>query len=268
MELSASVLIGQTHGDALRLLAWRTGKHFQGLAHPARKVSGLSTRMRRRLQCLDMAHSLVRHITTVSAKSFLEELASELEAGTQKDRLESQAQAADGEQPKEPEPPAEHRPPTKEAEGCPVASPPVADLGSLAAGTQHSLARAADAPPDRGCRDAGHHEWTSEPVEPTVSETLSSAIDTMKVPEQGRVIGGKVLYAGTLSPDEPGLSPEVCAARAALRDHCLRRCAEDEARAAQDVATNARSAWQWASSDWSFQHWDGGTQWRSWSGRK
>ena len=71
----AAELISATHTEILRLLASNTGIHFQGLAQAARtKQLGLSTKTRRHLTTLDVAHNLVRHITSVSAKRLVQEV--------------------------------------------------------------------------------------------------------------------------------------------------------------------------------------------------
>ena len=71
----AAELISATHAEILRLLASNTGIHFQGLSQAARtKQLGLSTRTRRHLTTLDVAHNLVRHITKVSAARLVQEV--------------------------------------------------------------------------------------------------------------------------------------------------------------------------------------------------
>ena len=71
----AAELIAATHAEILRLLANTTGIHFQGLGQAARTKSlCLSTKLRRHLAHLDVAHNLVRHITTVSAARLVDEV--------------------------------------------------------------------------------------------------------------------------------------------------------------------------------------------------
>ena len=71
----AAELIAATHAEILRLLADTTGIHFQGLSQAARNKSlCLPTKVRRHLTTLDVAHNLVRHITTVSAARLLAEV--------------------------------------------------------------------------------------------------------------------------------------------------------------------------------------------------
>merc|ERR1712115_695633 len=72
----AAELIAATHAEILRLLANTTGIHFQGLGQAARTKSlCLPAKVRRHLTNLDVAHNLVRHITSVSAARLLEEVA-------------------------------------------------------------------------------------------------------------------------------------------------------------------------------------------------
>ena len=72
----AAELIAATHSEILRLLANTTGIHFQGLGQAARTKSlCLPAKVRRHLTNLDVAHNLVRHITSVSAARLVEEVA-------------------------------------------------------------------------------------------------------------------------------------------------------------------------------------------------
>ena len=71
----AAPLLASTHAELLRLLATNTGMHFQGLSQAARcQHLGLTTRLRRHLTNLDVAHNLARHITVVSAQRLLDEV--------------------------------------------------------------------------------------------------------------------------------------------------------------------------------------------------
>ena len=74
--LDATALILQAHGEALRLIADSTGQHFQGLAQASRTLrkQGLPSNVARKLQHLDAAASLARHITSVSLRNFLADL--------------------------------------------------------------------------------------------------------------------------------------------------------------------------------------------------
>ena len=74
--LDSTTLILQAHGEALRLIADSTGQHFQGLAQASRTLrkQGLPSNVARKLQHLDAAASLARHITSVSLRNFLADL--------------------------------------------------------------------------------------------------------------------------------------------------------------------------------------------------
>lgn len=70
-------LVFKAHGDALRLAASLTGTHFQGLASVASRLRrhGCSDRrLLRRLQALDAASAMLRHITVVSVTEMLDDL--------------------------------------------------------------------------------------------------------------------------------------------------------------------------------------------------
>ena len=74
-------IIANLHGEVLRLLADRCGRHFEGIAAGARwagKRSYLPNRLVSKVQKLDHAYQVQRHITKVSSNLFLCELATAL----------------------------------------------------------------------------------------------------------------------------------------------------------------------------------------------
>ena len=75
---SAEALVGKLHGQVLRLMALHSGKHFAGVAQAARSLP-LAGRTKKRLQRLDAAFTVLRHITQPFADQFLKEVAAELE---------------------------------------------------------------------------------------------------------------------------------------------------------------------------------------------
>ena len=75
---SAEALVGKLHGQVLRLMALHSGKHFAGVAQAARSLP-LAGRTKKRLQRLDAAFTVLRHITQPFADQFLQEVAAELE---------------------------------------------------------------------------------------------------------------------------------------------------------------------------------------------
>ena len=80
---SASALLLDAHGLALRLVAKLTGKHFQGLGQASR-LPGLTSRLRRQLRDLDVAAAFVRHITEPRITMLLQDIEAgfmDIEAG-------------------------------------------------------------------------------------------------------------------------------------------------------------------------------------------
>ena len=75
--LDAAALISQLHGRLLRASSYYAGSHFQGLravaSHMRRHKIG-SPQLQKKLQCVDDAHSLVRHVTAVAASELLNEV--------------------------------------------------------------------------------------------------------------------------------------------------------------------------------------------------
>ena len=75
-------LIFSLHGELLRLISWEMGAHFAGLeqaARTARISRRLSPRLCRKLQKVDVAFALVRHVTTVSCGALLREVVDDFE---------------------------------------------------------------------------------------------------------------------------------------------------------------------------------------------
>ena len=70
----ASLLVGEAYCSALRMLAAHHGVHYQGLSSASRQVPGLSPSLRRRLQRLDAAYQIVRHITQPYVEKMLQEI--------------------------------------------------------------------------------------------------------------------------------------------------------------------------------------------------
>eukprot|EP00973_Karenia_brevis_P066777 9283802-Karenia_brevis.AAC.1 len=63
--MDAATIIAQLHAQLLRMLSQTAGVPFQGLSQAARfKPLGLSSSLRRKLNQLDDAHNVCRHITT------------------------------------------------------------------------------------------------------------------------------------------------------------------------------------------------------------
>ena len=67
------VLIAELHGQALREVCQHSGRHFSGLSQAARALP-LPSRMRKKLQRLDVAFAVVRHTTGPSCENFMAEL--------------------------------------------------------------------------------------------------------------------------------------------------------------------------------------------------
>ena len=75
----AAALVSQVHGDVLRLVALRTGRHFTGLTEAAtflRVHWNSPSALSRKLRNIDAAFAVVRHITQPSCCQLLEELCS------------------------------------------------------------------------------------------------------------------------------------------------------------------------------------------------
>lgn len=81
MASSALALVFETHGMALRMICQSTDRHFAGLQHPSRVLRECSSRSRRRLARLDICFAVLRHISSVSCSTLLEELRLELQQG-------------------------------------------------------------------------------------------------------------------------------------------------------------------------------------------
>ena len=84
MDGAEGLLMG-LHGSALRMLSDASEMHFQGLgmaARMARKQGKISTRMCRKLLDVATAYNLVRHVTRMSCKEMLSDIASELRENT------------------------------------------------------------------------------------------------------------------------------------------------------------------------------------------
>mmetsp|Transcript_102803 Transcript_102803/g.296004 ORF Transcript_102803/g.296004 Transcript_102803/m.296004 type:complete len:334 (+) Transcript_102803:84-1085(+) len=75
----AAALILDCHGHCLRMAAEISGQHFQGLSVVGRRLR-LPSHLCKKLQRLDAAAALVRHITAPSVKGFLLELRQSLAA--------------------------------------------------------------------------------------------------------------------------------------------------------------------------------------------
>ena len=74
---NAEALVGRLHGCALRLLASHADQHYTGIAQASRSLP-LSGRMRKKLQRLDSAFAVLRHITEPYVEHFLADLEAEL----------------------------------------------------------------------------------------------------------------------------------------------------------------------------------------------
>ena len=71
----AESLIFDLHGQLLRLLAERTGLHFQGLSQVSRRLRAtgwITLPVARKLVMIDHAFNLIRHITGASLLDFTE----------------------------------------------------------------------------------------------------------------------------------------------------------------------------------------------------
>ena len=81
MVPTGELLVLQLHGHLLRLIASRSGSHFQGLSQAARclRQSGqISPNLGKKLQQVDAAYNLIRHITSISVQAFSENIEREL----------------------------------------------------------------------------------------------------------------------------------------------------------------------------------------------
>ena len=77
MQEGAAALISAAHGEALRLLCKRCGRHFAGLEEASRFARlhwGADAKLVRRLRNLDHAFALVRHISEVSCQTLLDDI--------------------------------------------------------------------------------------------------------------------------------------------------------------------------------------------------
>ena len=84
MDGAEGLLMG-LHGSALRMLSDASEIHFQGLgmaARMARKQGKISARMCKKLVDVATAYNLVRHVTRMSCKELLSDVASELQDST------------------------------------------------------------------------------------------------------------------------------------------------------------------------------------------
>ena len=84
MSCSAEMLIYHLHCSLLRTVASTTQLHFQGLAQAARhlRVRGLvSSTVAKKLQNIDGAYNLCRHITSVSSQNFADQVSREILTG-------------------------------------------------------------------------------------------------------------------------------------------------------------------------------------------
>ena len=72
--MDAASLIAAYHGQLLRMLSDATGRHSQGLSQAA-KVARVPSLLRRRLQRLEIAFHITRHVTT----AYLDQLARDVE---------------------------------------------------------------------------------------------------------------------------------------------------------------------------------------------
>ena len=88
------------HGSAMRMLSDITEQHHNGLeiaARHARNQGRISSRMYKKLVNVSVAYNVVRHITRMSCKDLLANIASEAEetAATDKDESQDTAQDSD-----------------------------------------------------------------------------------------------------------------------------------------------------------------------------
>ena len=73
----AELLVYELHGALLRLTSQCAGYHFQGLSSAARHLKShrrIDARLAKKLIRIDDAFNVVRHITSVSLTSFVDEL--------------------------------------------------------------------------------------------------------------------------------------------------------------------------------------------------
>ena len=70
---TAPAILFDLHGELLRLLACRSGRHFQGLAQAGRSLR-LASKTRKRLERLDGTVAFLRHITSPRAQEFVLEV--------------------------------------------------------------------------------------------------------------------------------------------------------------------------------------------------
>jgi hypothetical protein len=74
MAGGAGTLVLESHGALLRLLAKASGRHVTGLSQASCSLQGMPLRLKKRLQRLDLACAIVRHIT----QPYVEELTKEV----------------------------------------------------------------------------------------------------------------------------------------------------------------------------------------------
>lgn len=77
MELEAADIVAQLHGKCLRLASFHQSEHFKGLSVAAKslfKDGRISAKWKRRLQDIDTAYHVTRHITLASSSSYFDEL--------------------------------------------------------------------------------------------------------------------------------------------------------------------------------------------------
>ena len=91
---SVTALVTETHGEAMRMIASLVGQHFEGGNQAARvlkREKKISPATSRRLDCLAIAYSLVRHIDVVMCRDFLRDLELELRDGPQNREFSEEA---------------------------------------------------------------------------------------------------------------------------------------------------------------------------------
>ena len=70
----AELLVFELHRRSLTMTSGKVGRHLQGLRQGASSLRGqLSNRAHRRLSMIDLAYTLLRHITSASVEEFLGE---------------------------------------------------------------------------------------------------------------------------------------------------------------------------------------------------